>query len=108
MRQPTANATRIKAARIERVSGTRGTAEVRVNAMALSLGNDILGDDATDSMRRAYKLCTLEWGSNNWWLDVETCADGRYVIYQYETGSGDLVEVSDGQRLEIGTLEINS
>ena len=94
--------------RIERVSGTRGTAEVRVNAMALSLGNDILGDDATDSMRRAYELCTLEWGSDNWWLDVETRADGRYVIYQYETGSDDLVEVSDGQRLEIGTLEINS
>ena len=108
MRRPAANAARIEAARSERVSGPRGAPDVRVNAMAFIPENDVLQDDATDSMRRAYELCTLEWGSDERWLDVETRAEGRYGIYQYETGPGDVVEIRDRQRPEVGTLEVDS
>ena len=108
MRRPAVNATRIEAARQEQVSGTRGTPEIRLNVMALLPEADILRDDTTSSMQRAYELCTLEWGPDDRWLDVETRPDGRYRIYQYETGSRDLVEVSDSQRLEVGVLEIDS
>ena len=108
MRRPAVNATRIEAARQERVSGIRSTPEIHLNTMAFSPEANILRDDTTSSMQRAYELCTLEWGPNDRWLDVEMRPDGRYRIYQYETGSGDLVEVSDSLRPEVGVLEIDS
>ena len=108
MRRPAVNAARVEAARQERVSGARGTPEIRLNAMAPLPEADILRDDTTSSMQRAYELCTLEWGPDDRWLDVETRPDGRYRIHQYETGSGGLVEVSDSLRPEVGVLEIDS
>ena len=108
MQRPAVNTARVEAARQERVSGTRGTPEIRLNAMAFSPGTDILRDDTTSAMQRAYELCTLEWGPDDRWLDIETRPDGWYRIHQYETGSGDLVEVSDSQRPEVGVLEIDS
>ena len=40
------------------------------------------------------------------WLDVETCTEGHYSIYQYGTGSGNIIEITNGSRHEMSTLEV--
>jgi len=52
------------------------------------------------------KLCAMEWGSDDRWLGVEIRSRFRYTIYQYETGSGELVEISDRRQPGMGVLEV--
>jgi hypothetical protein len=107
MRRPEVHAARIEQARGERLSSTRGTPDVRVNLVVLGMEGEHT-DDTTGPMRRAYGLCAMEWGPDDRWLDVTTRVDSRYAIYEYETGSGDLVEIFDSLQPALETLEVDS
>jgi len=64
--------------------------------------------EATGPECRAYELCAMEWGDDERWQNAETRATSRYGIHQYDTGSGDLVEIFDMSQPGIGTLEVES
>ena len=107
LRRPTASAVHVgnvEIARLGRLSRSGTAPDVRVGAMHLSSEGEC--DDATVDMWRAYELCAMEWGGDDRWLDIETRSKSRYTIYQYEVGSGLLVEVSDRQQPGMGILEI--
>ena len=112
MRRPTDSAVRasnIDMARLERLSIARSDADVRMNSVLLEPeGVSSPEDDDTEAVRRAYGLCAAAWGGDECWLDPETRADSRYGIYQYSTGSGDLVEIFDRSQPGIGTLEVDA
>ena len=99
------NTVNIDTARRERLGRVRDSHEIRVNLIGLEVEKDV-PDDATDLMRRAYELCAEEWGPDDRWWNVETRVDGWYGIYQYETVTGDIIEIHDAQRVEMGTLEV--
>ena len=104
MRRPAIHAGNIDIARLERLSNRKNEADLRVNAMAFDLEGAISED--TDAVRQAYELRAVEWGRDDRWLDPETRAESRYGIYQFDTGTGMLVEIFDELQPEIGTLEV--
>jgi hypothetical protein len=104
MRRPEVNA--VELARRERLTKPKDAPNLRVSSVGLTMEGESIEDDATDSMRRAYELCANEWGVDDSWLDVQTRLSSRYGIYQYGTGSGDLVEIFDESRPEMGFLEV--
>jgi len=61
----------------------------------------------TPAMRRAYEFCAETWGKDDGWLDVESRADSRYSIYQYNTGPGDLMEITDRDQPGLGVMEMD-
>ena len=63
-------------------------------------------NDATNPMRRAYSLCSPEWGPDNCWNSPVTRVESRYSIYQIETEVGALIEIMDGLQPEMGVLEV--
>ena len=106
MRPTTLSAGNVNIARLERLSGARDRADLQVGSIVLDAGD---GDDreTTAAMRRAYDLCAEAWGVDVRWLDVETRADSRYRICQYDTGSGELVEVIDSNQPVLGVMEVD-
>lgn len=58
-------------------------------------------------MRIAYQQCAAKWGQDNRWLDPMAGWESKYGIYEYDTGSGKLVEVTIRDRPMLGTLEVS-
>lgn len=109
MRCPAVNAARVEAARNERTARVKNEPTIRLNSVVLETeGGSETDDDTTPAMRRAYELCMSEWGVDDKWLNVETRVDARYGMYQYGTGSGDVVEIADLLQPEVGILEVAS
>ena len=93
MRWSTVSAGNIKIARLECLSNTKQETEIWVNTMTFDAEGTM--NNITELFRRAFELCTIEWGLDNQWRDVGTHVECRYSIYQYDMGLGDLIEVSD-------------
>ena len=93
-------------ARLERLSGARGQANLQVGSIVLGSG-DCADRETTAAMRRAHELCAEAWGADTAWLEVESRADSRYRICQYDTGSGELVEVIDCNQPALGVMEVD-
>jgi hypothetical protein len=100
------SAASVESARQERLAKVRDTPDVRVNLVKFDLEGE--EDDASDAMHSAHALCVEVWGPDNLWDDVRTRADSCYEIYEYDTGSGRVGEVADGDRSGMGTLEFAS
>jgi len=106
MRPPVLSAGNVDIARLERLSGARDRADLQVGSVALN--GDCNNDwETTPAMRRAYELCAEAWGEDARWIDVESRADSRYLICQYDTGSGGLLEVVDGTQPDLGVMELD-
>ena len=106
LRPAALSAGNVNIARLERLSGAKDRADLQVGSVVLG-SEDSAGRDTTAVMRRAHRLCTDAWGADTKWLDVETRADSRYGICQYDTGSGELIEVVDYDQPELGVMEID-
>jgi len=106
MRPPVVSAGSVNIARLERLAETRDRADLQVGYLALGAETDC-DDDTTPAMRRAYELCAETWGKDDGWLDVKSRADSRYGIYQYNTGPGELIEVTDREQTGFGVMEID-
>ena len=105
VRRPTVNATNIESARRQRTVRVRNSQDIHVGVMRVECGLDH-DNNATDPMRRAYSLCSPEWGPDNCWNSPVTRVESRYSIYQIETEVGALIEIMDGLQPEMGVLEV--
>ena len=66
VRRPTVNVTNIELARRQRMAQVRNSQDVHVGIMSVKGVIDYV-DDAMDSMRQVYDLCSPEWGSDDCW-----------------------------------------
>ena len=105
VRRPTANAASIEDARKERLTRIKGSDEIHVGLLGIRSFTEEI-DDVTDAERRAYDLCALEWGPDERWLRPWTRVDSHYMIYQYETIAGEIIEIRDERHPEMGALDI--
>ena len=105
IRRPNVNATNIESARRQRMVRVRNSQDVHVSMMRVECGLDH-DDNATNPMRRAYSLCSLEWGPNDCWGSPATRVESWYSIYQVATKVGALREIMDGLQPEVGVLEV--
>jgi len=59
-------------------------------------------------MWKAYGQCAEAWDWYVGWLDVESRVDSRYGIHQYDTGFGEIVEVTNHGQPGLGIMEIDA
>jgi hypothetical protein len=71
------------------------------------LAPDPCNEETTSAMGGACGLCAKVWGSDENWLSLDTRGDGRYGIYQYSTGVGDLIEVFNRDLSGLGIVEFD-
>ena len=104
MRPPAITAGSVNIARLERFADARERADLQVGSVVLDTSDDC-DPEATLMMWRARELCMEAWGVDDEWYNLET---RRYGIYQYDTGSGELVEITDRDQPRLGVLEIDA
>ena len=106
MRWPTVNVASVESARQERLVKVHDSPDVRVDLITFDLEGE--EDNMTNMMHLAHAFCVKEWGPDDPWYNIWTRANSRYGFYEYDTGSGLIMEIPDENRPEMVRLEVDS